>query len=148
MDLVNSCIYFHVIFRRILVSISGMGFKRLVACSVLYFRKYNRKLIGICCHLTNSEPQKLAHATPNNPSLRILCANVIVFSLVQVMVNGQVVGQFDSNPATPYTAFDIQATGVENMTFTTVGLTANDWISLFEVSDSPCRLSHGRPLCA
>lgn len=54
------------------------------------------------------------------------------------MVNGEVVGQFDSNPATPFTAFDIQGTGVENITFTTVGLTANDWISLFEVSDSPC----------
>lgn len=134
-------------FGRIIVFISGRRFKRLVACSVLYFRKQSNNVIGLGCHPTNTEPLKLPHSPPNHPSLRNLCANVIVFFLVQAMVNGEVVGQFDSNPATPYTSFDIQGTGVENITFTTVGLTSNDWISIFEVSDSPCRLSHGRPPC-
>ena len=55
------------------------------------------------------------------------------------MINGQIVGEFDSNPVKPYTTVGIQGVGVETMTFTTVGLIERDWISLFEASDSPCK---------
>lgn len=65
---------------------------------------------------------------------------MLVVSVVQTMINGEIVGEFDSNPVKPYTTVGIQGVGVETMTFTTVGLIERDWISLFEASDSPCKL--------
>lgn len=60
--------------------------------------------------------------------------------LVQVMINGDVVGDLDSSPTTGFTTLAIQSNGVETMILTTVGLTQNERISLFEVSDSHCSL--------
>lgn len=85
-------------------------------------------MTALLCPQTNNDPYPY-------PSTRRLYSDVIVFSLVQGMINGEIIGEFDSNPETPFTAFGIQSVGVETIKFTTLGLTENDWISLFEVSD-------------
>lgn len=71
---------------------------------------------------------------------------MLALFLVQATVNGEVIGQFDSNPATPFTTYRFQGVGVQTMTFSTVGLTEDDWISFSEVGDYPFRLSYVRPL--
>lgn len=89
----------------------------------------------------------LAHSQLCHPSIRRLRAHVLLLSVVQAMINGVVIGEFDSNPVTPFTTFGIQGVGVETMTFTTVGLIERDWISLFEASDLPRRRPQGKQFC-
>lgn len=58
-----------------------------------------------------------------------------LFCVYQAEVNGEVIGAYDSYPGTTFNALGIQRVGVETMTFRTVRLPENDWISLLEVSD-------------
>lgn len=70
------------------------------------------------------------------PSICRPCAGVIVlFCRFQAFVNSEDAGEFDSSPAITFTALGLQGTGVETMTFTTVGLPESDWISLAEVGN-------------
>eukprot|EP00904_Undaria_pinnatifida_P003009 jgi/Undpi1/12709/HiC_scaffold_6.g02377.m1 len=52
---------------------------------------------------------------------------------LEVAINGDVVGEYDSSPQSTFTAFDIQGSGVSTLTLTSVGLSDAEWLSLIEV---------------
>ena len=59
-----------------------------------------------------------------------------MFSDIQAAINGEVVGEFDSYKGSTFNPLGIDRVGVQNLTFTTVDLAEDDWISLVEVSDA------------
>ena len=69
---------------------------------------------------------------------------------LQAAINSEVIGNFDSYTGSTFNALGIEAVGVQNLTFTTVGLSENDWISLLEVSAAdfcPTKAAH-HAVCA
>lgn len=55
-------------------------------------------------------------------------------AFTQASINGEVLGRFDSEPGSTYTTLGVGITGVHTLTFKTVGLAEDEWISLNEVS--------------
>lgn len=67
---------------------------------------------------------------------------------VQVSINGEVIGEFDSHAGATFNALGIQGDGVDRMTFASVNLDEDEWISLLEVGDACCNRKQLKPtLC-
>ncbi len=61
--------------------------------------------------------------------------NYFVISLVpQVELNGDKIGEFESQPGSVSTSLGIQQNGVDTVTLESVGIDEDEWISLLEVS--------------
>lgn len=53
---------------------------------------------------------------------------------VQVTMNGEVFGMFDSYPGSVFNSFGVEGDDVRTLTLKSVGATSQEWISLLEVS--------------
>lgn len=55
--------------------------------------------------------------------------------VVQAMVNGVTIGDFDSYPGSTFNSLDIRGDSVSTLSLKSIGIEDDDWISLVEVSD-------------
>ena len=67
-----------------------------------------------------------------------VCVLTVHVHYLQAAINSEVIGNFDSYTGSTFNALGIEAVEVHNFTFTTVGLTENEWISFVEVRSSQC----------
>lgn len=57
-------------------------------------------------------------------------------SCLQVKINGDQIGEFESQPGSVSTSLGIQQNGVDTVALESVGIDEDEWISLLEVSAS------------
>lgn len=67
-----------------------------------------------------------------------VCLPTAFCYVLQAAINGEVIGNFDSYAGWTFNALGIQGVAVQNVTFATVDLPENDWISFVEVSFACC----------
>ena len=58
------------------------------------------------------------------------------YVVVQVAINGEVIGSFDSYPGSVFNELGIQGSDVRTITLTSTGIHDDEWTSLLEVSNA------------